>query len=280
MNYYEILDVPRSATMEEIRRAYREMVEIHHPDRMQALREEVQERAALRMKLINEAYDVLRNPEARERYDALLVEPEQAAGRATSKVQPGEARSRLQERLETVECSIAEIAQQIAGLRPRQQEMKALDERWGRYLFASLSLAFPFFVLGNWASLAWASAPISLRGLGALGVLLLFGYLALFVVMLVSHIGVRDVKLWRALLSVPLVLLLLVMLIVIAAPRTFWLLLLLGGYGAIIWQSAGRNLATKRDEVSIAMSRMARLEEELYEFQREKQEIEAELARR
>lgn len=33
MNYYEILQIPRTASDEEIKRAYQELVRKHHPDK-------------------------------------------------------------------------------------------------------------------------------------------------------------------------------------------------------------------------------------------------------
>jgi len=65
-DYYETLEVPRGATEEEIRKAYRKLARKHHPDvnRNDKAAEE-------RFKEINEAYQVLSDSEKRKRYDQL-----------------------------------------------------------------------------------------------------------------------------------------------------------------------------------------------------------------
>jgi len=70
MEYYEILDVPPDATAEQIRAAYRILVQLHHPDRLQQASPGVREYAEERLKKINEAYTVLSDPARRARYDA------------------------------------------------------------------------------------------------------------------------------------------------------------------------------------------------------------------
>ena len=67
-DYYEILGVPRGAKPDDIRRAYRKLARKHHPDVVPP-----GERAAAEeeIKAVNEAYEVLRDPKKRERYDAL-----------------------------------------------------------------------------------------------------------------------------------------------------------------------------------------------------------------
>jgi hypothetical protein len=67
VNYYEILDVPYSASREEITRAYRDLMRAVHPDRHDngITRAKAEERA----KLINAAYAVLSKADLRREYD-------------------------------------------------------------------------------------------------------------------------------------------------------------------------------------------------------------------
>ena len=62
-DYYELLGVPRTASDEEIKRAFRKLAFQYHPDRNHDLGAEA------RFKEINEAYQVLSDPEKRSRYD-------------------------------------------------------------------------------------------------------------------------------------------------------------------------------------------------------------------
>lgn len=63
-DYYQILGVPRTASQEEIQRAYRKLARQYHPDVNKS------PEAEERFKDITEAYNVLRDPETRRRYDA------------------------------------------------------------------------------------------------------------------------------------------------------------------------------------------------------------------
>jgi len=63
-DYYEILGVGRSATPEEIRKAFRTLALKHHPDRNPGDKD-----AEQKFKQISQAYDVLSDEEKRKQYD-------------------------------------------------------------------------------------------------------------------------------------------------------------------------------------------------------------------
>ncbi|NLA26082.1 MAG: J domain-containing protein [Firmicutes bacterium] len=67
-DYYEILEVGREATEKEIKAAYRKMARKWHPDLHPAGDKAAAEE---KFKKINEAYEVLKDPEKRGRYDQL-----------------------------------------------------------------------------------------------------------------------------------------------------------------------------------------------------------------
>lgn len=66
---YEILGVDRKASQEEIRKAYLKLAHKYHPDKTGGDKE-----AETRLKEINSAYDVLKNPEKRAKYDRFGTE--------------------------------------------------------------------------------------------------------------------------------------------------------------------------------------------------------------
>ena len=63
-DYYEVLGVSKSATPEELKKAYRKLALQYHPDRNPGDKE-----AEEKFKEAAEAYEVLSNPEKRQRYD-------------------------------------------------------------------------------------------------------------------------------------------------------------------------------------------------------------------
>jgi len=68
-NYYEILEVDKNASQEVIEKAYRALAKKYHPDLQQGVQ---QQEYAEKMKIINQAYDILSNSEKREEYNQKL----------------------------------------------------------------------------------------------------------------------------------------------------------------------------------------------------------------
>jgi molecular chaperone DnaJ len=74
-DFYETLGVPRDATPEQIKKSYRKLAMEYHPDRNNGSKE-----AEGRFKELSEAYEVLRDPERRARYDRFGPEGMRGAG--------------------------------------------------------------------------------------------------------------------------------------------------------------------------------------------------------
>lgn len=64
-DYYKILGVEKDANDNEIKKAYRRLAIVHHPDKNPE-----DESAAERFKDVGEAYETLSDPEKRARYDS------------------------------------------------------------------------------------------------------------------------------------------------------------------------------------------------------------------
>lgn len=68
-DYYDILDVPRTATVAQIKKKYKELVKIWHPDKHQGSSKRERQDAEFKFKQIMEAYEVLSDPQKKEDYD-------------------------------------------------------------------------------------------------------------------------------------------------------------------------------------------------------------------
>ncbi len=65
-DYYKVLGVDRKASEDQIKRAYRDLAKKYHPDRNPGDKSSEE-----KFKSINEAYEVLKDPKKRQRYDQL-----------------------------------------------------------------------------------------------------------------------------------------------------------------------------------------------------------------
>lgn len=72
LDYYAILEVSSSATSSEIKKSYRRLARLHHPDLNQDARD-------TQIKRLNEAYEVLRDAQKRAAYDLQRRENQQRA---------------------------------------------------------------------------------------------------------------------------------------------------------------------------------------------------------
>ncbi|KAL9094556.1 MAG: hypothetical protein Q9165_003115 [Trypethelium subeluteriae] len=79
-DYYKILGVEKDAGDNEIKKAYRKLAIVHHPDKNPG-----DEEAANRFKDIGEAYETLSDPQKRQRYDSGedLIDPSEMFGGAS-----------------------------------------------------------------------------------------------------------------------------------------------------------------------------------------------------
>src|ERR1044071_9039964 len=74
-DYYETLGVPKTASEDEIRSAFRKLARKYHPDVAKD-----KKAAEEKFKEINEAYEVLSDPENRKKYDQLGADWNQPGG--------------------------------------------------------------------------------------------------------------------------------------------------------------------------------------------------------
>ena len=68
MSYYDVIGVPRYATFDQIKSVYRQQIKFFHPDVFDG----IPEVADIKTRQLNEAYEVLPNPQRRFEYDQEL----------------------------------------------------------------------------------------------------------------------------------------------------------------------------------------------------------------
>lgn len=66
-NYYDMLEIPKTATVQQIRKAYRAKAKLFHPD------VNLQSNSHMHFLLLREAYEILIDPNKRHLYDMALI---------------------------------------------------------------------------------------------------------------------------------------------------------------------------------------------------------------
>lgn len=141
-SYYALLEIAPTATVTEIKRAFREQIAKYHPDKVQHLGAEFQEMAAGRAAELTQAYRTLTNPALRAEHDAALAagepafEPRSPAPSpepaAPAPVEPTSAAAKPSSSgamFETARADRDELLRRAAVARVRQ----ALDAEFGNY---------------------------------------------------------------------------------------------------------------------------------------------------
>ena len=72
MTYYDLFELRRTASADDIKKAFRREIAKYHPDKVQHLGREFQEIALTKAAELTQAYKTLSDPAARSDYDALL----------------------------------------------------------------------------------------------------------------------------------------------------------------------------------------------------------------
>lgn len=116
-DYYDLLGLKPTASVDEIRRRYKFLVLAFHPDRF-ARTPEHHMLAEQQIKQINEAYKVLSDPQARTRYDLARL-----SGLAAAPVVPNAPA--LQRELEQARVRIHQLEQETVTLRTRLEVVAA-----------------------------------------------------------------------------------------------------------------------------------------------------------
>jgi curved DNA-binding protein CbpA len=135
-NYYSVLQVPTSATQEQVQAAYKRLALLHHPDRSR------DPKATQIMQLLNEAYEVLCRAESRAQYDleqAAATSPGAAEKATSAEEQPSTGKQgAAQER---------ESPQPRPKTTAKEREAQAKTRRAGMRTQLKLLLGLSFLLL-------------------------------------------------------------------------------------------------------------------------------------
>jgi len=83
-DHYNVLDVGRRASYDEVKKAYRAQCRLCHPDKLSHLSDVERRSAEAKMRALNAAYEVLSSPNQRKKYDLSFADPAEPVFRAPS----------------------------------------------------------------------------------------------------------------------------------------------------------------------------------------------------
>ena len=135
-NYYEILEVSKNASKEIIEKAYKVLAKKYHPDLQQD--ENKKQIAEQKMKLINEAYEVLSDDEKRKNYDLELEEQVITIERQRYEKEQNDRNNKQVYYEEEPELTKKELKEQIKQEKRAQREYREEQERIYRNYMRSL----------------------------------------------------------------------------------------------------------------------------------------------
>jgi DnaJ-class molecular chaperone len=93
-DYYQILGIPRNASADDIKKAFRRLARQYHPDLHAGAKKSEMER---KFKELNEAHEVLSDPDKRKKFDQYGAQWEQAEAFARARQQTGSQRFHRQQ---------------------------------------------------------------------------------------------------------------------------------------------------------------------------------------
>ena len=132
-DYYKILGVEKNATQEVIKKAFRKLAVKYHPDKNQGNNE-----AEAKFKEVNEANEVLSDPEKRKKYDELGVNWKQHEAQGNTYQQQGQRRG-PQSRNFDGDGDFSDFFESFFSQQRSQSQQSA---RKGRDLEAAMDLSF------------------------------------------------------------------------------------------------------------------------------------------
>jgi len=109
LDYYAILEVSSSATTSEIKKSYRRLARLHHPDLNQ-------DALDTHIKRLNEAYEVLRDPLKRTAYDEQR-EQEQRRTTAQAAYRPRQEQAKREPEMTWAEGIVGFVRELKKGLK-------------------------------------------------------------------------------------------------------------------------------------------------------------------